>query len=164
MAGEWGTVTIGSIAGLGGQYGPYNPASQQSVQQQLMQQQYMNAILGTKIETKVSGNTANQGGSMLEKLRKIGYTIEQLAAVDELVELAAYGRGLAAEYKEQDIPAPKWLDENLVLLYREIKVRWRAEREAQLRKAEKELEELRSREEKRAAKEEEVNRLREELA
>jgi len=99
---------------------------------------------------------------MLEKLKNLTETLALKGAVDALVELAAYGRMLLAEYEAQKIPAPKWLEPNLKALGQEIRARWQAERRAQLLAAEKDLEELRSREEKRAAKEEEIKRLREE--
>ena len=105
----------------------------------------------------------NGGGTMLEKLKNLASTLALKGAVDALVELAAYGRALRAEYEAQKIPAPKWLEPNLKALQQEIRARWQAERRAQLLAAERELEELRSREEKREAKEEEIKRLREEL-
>jgi hypothetical protein len=105
----------------------------------------------------------NGGGTMLEKLKNLTGTLALKGAVDALVELAAYGRALRAEYEAQKIPGPKWLEESLVTLQREIRARWQAERRAQLVAAERELEELQSREEKRKAKEEEIKRLREEL-
>lgn len=101
--------------------------------------------------------------SMLERLRNVPALLAAPGAVDALVELAAYGRQLSSEYELQNIPKPKWLDENLRLLATEIKTQYRADLERQLREAEAEVEALRSREEKRAAKEDEVKRLREQL-
>lgn len=100
--------------------------------------------------------------TMLDRLRNVDALVSKYP-VETYVELAAYGRRLAEEYTLQEIPAPKWLAESLQTLAREIKARHRADKEAALRRAEAELEELRSREEKREAKEAEVKRLREEL-
>jgi hypothetical protein len=83
--------------------------------------------------------------------------------LESLMELAAYGRTLAAEYEAQQVPPPQWLSENLKLVAEAIKATWRQERLAKLKAAEDELGKLRTQEEKRAAKEEEVRRLREEL-
>lgn len=102
--------------------------------------------------------------SSFDMLRHIDQTLGRAGGdLDALVELSALGRALLAEYREQTIPVPKWLPANLARLSREIGCRWKAKREEQLRAAEKDLEELRSKEEKRAAKEMEIAQLRKEL-
>lgn len=101
--------------------------------------------------------------SPLERLKGVAAYLKGCYTLAALLELSAYGKGLEAEYKEHGIPVPKWLPESLRALKTAIAETWRREREEKLRKAEAELEELQSKEEKRIAKAEEVERLRKEL-
>lgn len=106
--------------------------------------------------------TSRKEESMLEKLKNLsGSDCE--GTVEALVELAAYGRGLRAEFEAQGVPAPKWLGDNLRILVGRIKAAYRQQQEEKLRKVEKEIEELRSKEEKKQAKEREAAELRKAL-
>lgn len=101
--------------------------------------------------------------SPLERLKGFSEYLKGHYSLPALLELSAYGKGLEAEYKENGVPAPKWLPESLRALKAAIAETWRREREEKLRKAEAELEELRSKEERRVEKAKEVERLRKEL-
>jgi len=84
-------------------------------------------------------------------------------AVGDLIELSMFGRMLEEEYSRHRLKVPGWLADKMKLLASEIKAADRAQKLAKIAAGEREIEELRSREEKRKAKEEEVRRLREEL-
>ena len=58
---------------------------------------------------------------MREKLKQ--YTSSARMNMDELVELAAYGRTLSGEYDALGLDAPDWIDDQLKAVRREIKVR-----------------------------------------
>jgi hypothetical protein len=149
-----------NVIGTGyGGIGTRDLAHQQVLQQR--QAEAYAAMLGQQFASPIFIPTG--GETMLEKLKNLTATLALKGAVDALVELAAFGRSITAEYEAQKLPVPEWLPKNLKALSREIAARWKADRAAQLAAAEKELEELRSREEKRVAKEAEVKRLREEL-
>jgi hypothetical protein len=96
----------------------------------------------------------------LERLKNLAKSDDSTSDIEMLVELAAYGRALKAEYEAQEVPAPNWLDVNLRLLSGRIKDAHRRQQEGKLRRVEKEIEELRSKEEKKAVKEKEAAELR----
>lgn len=100
---------------------------------------------------------------MLDKLKNIAQTLAGEGSVEPLVELALHARLLGEEFANHGIPVPKWLLEAVVTLKNEIVARHRAEKMGKLRKLEKEIEELASKEEKRAKATEEAQKLREEL-
>lgn len=96
---------------------------------------------------------------MLDRLKHF-HVVNTVAAVESLVELAAYGRSLKAEYKALGIPEPKWLTDNLRAVQARAKEAYKALQEEKIRRLEMEIEGLRSKEEKKAAKEQELAELR----
>ena len=86
-----------------------------------------------------------------------------MKTVGSLVEDSAALRVLVAEYDQHGILRPDWLTERMNRLSVEIRERWREEQREKLAQLEAEVKELRSREEKRAAAEEEILRLKQEL-
>lgn len=83
--------------------------------------------------------------------------------LQSLLEDGAALRVLADEYEVHEIPEPEWLTEKLKRLGREIKAAHRREQEERLARLEAEVKELRSKEEKRVAAEEEIARLKQAL-
>lgn len=117
----------------------------------------------SRAATEYGGQTLKGMSSPLERLERISSYLKGPCSLSSLLELSAYGRSLEAEYKAHGIPVPKWLPESLRTLKGAIAETWRREREEKLRKAEAELEELKSKEERRVAKAREVEDLRKEL-
>lgn len=87
-----------------------------------------------------------------------------MKTVKSLLEDSAALKVLADEYDHHGIDRPEWLTEKLKKLAREVKAAHRREQEEKLARLEAEVKELRSKEEKRAAAEEEIARLKQELA
>lgn len=83
---------------------------------------------------------------MLEKLRR--FECDRLS-LDELIELSAYGKLLAAEYTVNDIDKPEWLETRTRELRREIVSRNQDAIESKLRELKARREALTPNEEKR---------------
>jgi len=64
--------------------------------------------------------------------------------LDELIELAAYGRALKAEYEEQAVAEPDWLPIQLNALKREIQARVADSLEKRRRHVKAQLESMKS--------------------
>lgn len=128
------------------------------------QQQQMAALYGKALGLDANAViTTRKEKGMLERLKNLGHAEDGASTVEALVELAAYGRSLKAEFEVHEVPVPKWLETNLRLLSGRIKDAHRRQQEEKLRRVEKEIEELRSKEEKKAAKEKEAEELRRSL-
>lgn len=143
--------TVGLVA-----YGP----TEERMRARELAAQYA-AALGARQEAYWTNNRKEEG--MLERLKNLTKSDASASDVEMLVELAAYGRSLKAEFEAHLLPAPKWLETNLRLLSGRIKDANRRQQEEKLRRVEKEIEELRSKEEKKAAKEKEAEELRRSL-
>lgn len=83
--------------------------------------------------------------------------------LDELVELFAWAKSLAAAYESNTIPLPEWLQDNTVSVANEIKSRVRDYQAKALKEIEAEQATLKTREEKRAELAEKAAKLREAL-
>lgn len=126
------------------------------------QQLAIQKVLGRPCFEPLLKNPYDRSETMLEKLKNIDRAAGG-EEVERLVELAAYGRSLALEFDMQQIPAPKWLTTNLAFLGREIKARYRSQKETELRALEDKIERLKSQEEQRQDAMEKAKALREEL-
>lgn len=86
---------------------------------------------------------------MLELDRLKGLQLARMD-IDEMIALATYGRAVANGYAYYEVPKPKWLDESLQQLDKQILSRRREILEARLQEVRTRKEALKSREERRA--------------
>lgn len=84
--------------------------------------------------------------------------------LDELIALAAFGRGLRAEYETHDLDEPDWIDLQLKSLRREIRVRVADSLERRKREIELRLENMKTPSEKKKALLTEKKKIEEQLA
>lgn len=86
---------------------------------------------------------------MLELERLKGLQLARMD-IDEMIALATWGRAMANGYSYYELPKPKWLDESLATLDKEIRARRRELLEARLQEVRSRKETLKTREERRA--------------
>jgi hypothetical protein len=84
--------------------------------------------------------------------------------IDELVEFAAMGRALQAEFTALGVEPPEWLDENLTSIHREIKAKNHDRLAAKLRSAKARLETLKTPDEKRTGLQATITEIEKQLA
>jgi len=83
----------------------------------------------------------------LDQFRDFNVDTGQL---DELVELAAFGRQLRAEYETLQLDIPEWASTQLEALRREIRTRSEDARLARIREIDSRIDSLKSSEEKKS--------------
>jgi len=72
------------------------------------------------------------------------------ADLDELVELAIFGRNLRAEYEALQLEVPTWLNEQLEAIRREVRVRNEDARLKRIREIDSRIDALKSADERRS--------------
>lgn len=90
---------------------------------------------------------------MLDEFKNIN--VDRLD-IDELVNLAAFGRQFRQEFEALSAPVPEYVDDNLRTVRGEINARLADRRAARSREIKSQLENLKSREEKRTQLEKEL--------
>lgn len=84
---------------------------------------------------------------MMDKLKSLQL---QRMDVDEMIELATWGRAMHNGYTHYDVPAPGWLQDSLEQLDAEIKRRRQELLQARLQEVRSRKQALKTREERRA--------------
>jgi len=79
--------------------------------------------------------------------------------LDELVELASYGRVLRAEYEALQLEVPTWVNDQLEAIRREVRVRNEDKRLARIREIKSRIDALKSADEKRTELQKELEQL-----
>ena len=90
---------------------------------------------------------------MLEQFKSIN--VDRMD-IDELVNLAAFGRQFRQEFEALGAPVPEYVDDNLRTLRGELNARLADRRAARAREIRSQLDSLKSREEKRTQLEQEL--------
>jgi hypothetical protein len=98
---------------------------------------------------------------MLDELRNFN---EEAMDMEELVELAAFGRSFRSEFEALGAEVPDWVDIQLKSLRRVIRSRDMDRLEKMIREKEARLEALKPAEEKRKDLQEEIDRLKQKLS
>lgn len=93
---------------------------------------------------------------MLEKLKALN--LDRMD-VDEAIELVTFGRVAEKTYSDYQVPSPEWLKDSIAALDGEIKRRRRDMLEARLKEVKARQTALKSREEKKAELDAELERL-----
>lgn len=85
---------------------------------------------------------------MLETFKQFN---AEAADLDELVEVAAFGRQFRAEHEALNVPIPEYVDDNLRVIRREIDARLADKRAARVRELKAQKENLKTASERREA-------------
>lgn len=85
---------------------------------------------------------------MLESFKKFN---AEAADLDELIEVAAFGRHFRAEYEALNVPTPEYVDDNLRVIRREIDARLADKRAARVRELKATRDSLKTAQERRDA-------------
>jgi hypothetical protein len=91
--------------------------------------------------------------SMLDQFKKFN---AEAADLDELVEVATFGRQFRAEHEALNVPIPEYVDDNLRVIRREIDARLADKRAARVRELKAQREGLKTASERREAIEKEL--------
>jgi hypothetical protein len=91
--------------------------------------------------------------TMLENFKKFN---AEAADLDELVEVATFGRQFRAEHEALNVPIPEYVDDNLRVIRREIDARLADKRAARVRELKAQREGLKTASERREAIEKEL--------
>lgn len=99
----------------------------------------------------------------VQSLKVLVSRLDQVSDLDEIVMGLSGAKALRASYGEVGIPVPDWIKDACEVLDREVRRRTDDELKRQEKELVKELDALKSREEKRAEKEQKLAALRERL-
>jgi len=91
---------------------------------------------------------AERRKSMLEQFKKFN---AEAADLDELVEVATFGRQFRAEHEALNVPVPEYVDDNIRVIRREIDARLSDKRAARVRELKAQRDSLKTAAERREA-------------
>jgi len=94
------------------------------------------------------GGLAERRKSMLDQFKKFN---AEAADLDELVEVASFGRQFRAEHESLNVPIPEYVDDNLRVIRREIDARLADKRAARVRELKAQRDSLKTAAERREA-------------
>jgi hypothetical protein len=99
---------------------------------------------------------AERRKSMLDLFKQFN---AEAADLDELVEVAAFGRQFRAEFESLNVPVPEYVDDNIRVIRREISARLADKRAARVRELKAQRDSLKTAAERREAIDKELAEL-----